>query len=167
MIDILHRETGSVILSVEGEWRNVHYLPYAFLDGIDLRGAHLADADLPFARLRGAILVDADLTDAYLSSANLSGADLSGAILRRADCHSITFKRANLTNADLSYTTLQSSDWRGAVLTGANLSRATMKSGRYDQFTIWPEGFVPEKHHLVYVPNTAKGQSGLQKRPAR
>ena len=124
MIDILHRETSSVILTVEGEWRNGYNLPYAFLDGIDLRGA---------------ILVDADLTDAYLSSANLTEADLSGAILRRADCHSITFRRANLTNADLSYTTLQSSDWRGAVLTGANLSRATMKSGRYDQFTIWPQ----------------------------
>jgi uncharacterized protein YjbI with pentapeptide repeats len=82
---------------VEGEWRNGYYLPHAFLDGIDLRGAHLADADLPFARLRGAILVDADLTDAYLSSADLTGADLNGAILRRTDCHSITFRQANLT----------------------------------------------------------------------
>ncbi|MCW3097796.1 MAG: hypothetical protein JWL77_3414 [Chthonomonadaceae bacterium] len=32
MIDILHRETGNVILTVEGEWRNVYYLPHAFFD---------------------------------------------------------------------------------------------------------------------------------------
>lgn len=155
MIEILNRETGAVVLAVEGERRN----RYAFLDGIDLRAKCLTDADLEFARMRCANLVGADLSEAYLLSADLTEADLSGARLRRADCFSIKFKRANLTDADLSYATLQSADWRGAVLTGANLSRATMKGGRYDQYTIWPDDFVPKKHHLIYLPNTAKREA--------
>jgi uncharacterized protein YjbI with pentapeptide repeats len=160
MIDILHRETETVILTVNGEWRNYANLggQYAVLEGIDLSGARLADADLAFARLRGSILAGADLSEAYLASADLTGADLSGATLRRADCLSVRFRRANLTKADLSYATLQSTDWRGAILTGANLARATLKGGHYDQFTIWPEGFVPHKHHLIYRPSTARRQ---------
>ena len=77
-------------------------------------------------------------------------------ILCYAHLGSIDLRGAQLADADLSYAVLQSSDWRGANLTGANLSRATFKSGRYDQHTLWPRGFVPAKHRLIYDPNTAK-----------
>lgn len=48
MIEILHRETGAVVLAVDGERRS----HYAFMDGIGLRGQCLADPG--FARMRGA-----------------------------------------------------------------------------------------------------------------
>ncbi len=155
MIEIVHQETGAVILTVEGEWRQ-RTLRYAYLDGIDLHGASLADAALGFASLRGAVLTDVDFTEAFLISANFTEADLSRATLRHANLHGVTFRKANLTDADLSYATLQSADWRGAILTGANLNRATLKHGHYDQDTVWPEGFVPDKHHLKYQPHAAK-----------
>jgi len=155
MIEIVHRDTGAVILAVEGEWR-YRIVRYAHLDNIDLHGKALAEAELGFANLRGANLADVDFTNADLTGANFNGADLSRANLRSADLHSVTLSKANLTDADLSYATLQSADWRGAILTGANLSRATFKGGRYDQYTVWPKGFVPEKHHLVYLPSTSK-----------
>lgn len=155
MIEIVHRETGVVILTAEGEWRQ-RIVRYAHLDNIDLHGKSLVDAQLGFANLRAANLADVDFTNADLTAANFSGADLSRANLRSADLHSVNLRKANLTDADLAYATLQSADWRGAILMGANLSRATFKGGRYDQYTVWPEGFLPEKNHLVYLLNTSK-----------
>src|SRR5262249_14466611 len=52
-------------------------LPYATLSGADLEGARLIGADLTHARLDGARLNGADLTDAELDQAVLFGADLS------------------------------------------------------------------------------------------
>ena len=57
------------------------------LDGLDLRGAVLKQAELPRAHLIGtqlqdAILKDADLTGAILKDADLTGADFTGAKLK-------------------------------------------------------------------------------------
>ena len=61
MVDILHNETGAVLLSIEGA---------------NLIGANLIGANLIGANLIGADLRDANLRDANLRDANLIGADL-------------------------------------------------------------------------------------------
>ena len=73
----------------------------------------LVGADLALSRLIGADLRGANLSKANISWSNLSGANLSG---------------ANLSGADL----------RGTVLKGADLTDV-----KYDQLTIWPQGFEP------------------------
>ena len=70
----------------------------AYLAGIDLRGADLADSrwsassDLAGSYLQCADLQDADLRGADLRHANLSGADVSGADFRGADLKGAVLK---------------------------------------------------------------------------
>jgi len=56
--------------------------PFANLQGIDLRGAHISAAILHHANLRNADLRGAMLNGAVLQGADLRGADLRGARLR-------------------------------------------------------------------------------------
>jgi hypothetical protein len=80
MIEIKHRYTSAVLVSVEAAC-----LRGANLGGANLGGADLGDADLGGADLGGADLRGADLRDADLRGADLGGADLGGADLRGAD----------------------------------------------------------------------------------
>ena len=130
----------------------------ADLEGADLKGANLKGADYddktvwpegytPHSRenadLRGADFEGADLKDANLRYANLSGADLRGADLGgakliAADLGGADIKGANLGGADLGRADLRGADLEGAYLKGANLEGA-----KYDDKTIWPEGYTP------------------------
>jgi hypothetical protein len=78
------------------------------LGHLHLRGAHLFDADLTFARLQGANLSGSDLTAVNLTHADLQGANLTG-----ADLH-----WANLTGTFLTGTNLTGANLTGADLTG-------------------------------------------------
>ena len=80
-MEIKHKLTNEVLLTIEGA---------------DLRGANLRGANLQRADLRGANLQRADLRGADLQYADLRGADLRGANLQRAD----------LRGADLQYADL-------------------------------------------------------------
>src|SRR5437870_3893490 len=81
VIEILHKDSGRVVLRVEGDTLQE---AAARLDGADLRGANLRGWDLAaidFGRadLRGAEMNHANLVGARLDRANLGDADLSGA----------------------------------------------------------------------------------------
>ena len=102
----------------------------ADLHGADLYGANLSGANLYGADLRGANLYGADLRGADLRGANLYGADLRGANLYGADLRGADLDGANLYGADL----------HEANLTGANLDGAY-----WNEYTIWPNGFRPER----------------------
>jgi uncharacterized protein YjbI with pentapeptide repeats len=113
------------------------------LSGADLTGANLPWADFVGAKLARADLVDADLTGAKLWAAKLSGADLSGADLPGADLTNADLPGADLSGADLSGANLSGANLSDANLSDANLSRADMRGVRYDDTTVWPEGFDP------------------------
>jgi uncharacterized protein YjbI with pentapeptide repeats len=98
----------------------------AYLRGAELRGAALAGADLFGADLVGANLSGADLAQANLGEADLMGADLSGANLYMAD-----LSCANLCGADLSET---------------NVKGVDVTDARYDDRTVWPANFCPDKN---------------------
>ena len=103
----------------------------------DLKKVDLSRANLSFVNLH-----KADLSEANLSEADLSSANLSSAILRGAD-----LREANLSGADLppfSSANLSSAILRGADLREANLSGADLREAKYDNNTIWPDGFDPK-----------------------
>lgn len=94
MVDILHRRSGRVLVTVEGDR----------LSGTNLSGAYLIHADLREADLSGAMLVYADLRGADLTGAILCGANLRGANLIEADLSCADLSRADLAEATLSQT---------------------------------------------------------------
>ena len=99
----------------------------------DFLTAKFLHATLTNARMNGSDLCRARLIGANLQNADLSKADLMGANL----C------RANLSGANLSGARLIFSYLMGADLSGANLWEADLKEAKYDQTTIWPDGFDP------------------------
>ena len=86
-MEIKHKLTNEVLLTIEGD-----SLQYA-----DLQGADLQDANLQYADLLGASLQGADLRGANLKYADLRGASLQGADLRGAN-----LRGANILGADLT-----------------------------------------------------------------
>ena len=75
-MEIKHKITNEVLLTIEGA-----DLQYADLREANLQGANLRGANLRGANLRGANLRGADLREANLRGANLQYADLRGASL--------------------------------------------------------------------------------------
>jgi uncharacterized protein YjbI with pentapeptide repeats len=94
------KDNPEIIADLEGApfWQTKH-------EGVDLRGAHLGDANLK---------------GADLERAKLSGADLRGAKL----------ERANLRDADIRETDLRGADFRGADLRGAKLRGADLREAK-------------------------------------
>lgn len=101
MIEIKHKETGKVLLTVVTP----------SLQGADLSGRNLAGADL----------YKADLSGADLTRCNLDGADLEGANLRGANLFEATVRGTNLYSCSL---------W-GADLTGVRFDRRTRWPDRF------------------------------------
>ena len=80
-MEIKHKLTNEVLLTIEGA---------------SLQGANLQYADLQYADLRGANMKYADLLGANLQGANLRGANLQGANLRGANLRGANLRGANL-----------------------------------------------------------------------
>ena len=90
-MEIKHKLTNEVLLTIEGA-----SLRRADLQGANLRRADLRGADLQWANLQGANLRSADLRGANLQGANLREANLQRADLRGADLRSADLRWANL-----------------------------------------------------------------------
>lgn len=95
-------------------------------NGVSFKGASLAAASVPSAKLRGA-----DLSLSTLDSIDLSGADLSGVIAVNArigngNLYAIDLSGANLESATLERTVLDSAKLIAANLTRANLRGASL-----------------------------------------
>jgi uncharacterized protein YjbI with pentapeptide repeats len=104
-------------------WRKAH--PQT---PIDLRNAHLPDADLSEADLHDADLSDADLRYANLQNALLRNANLSQTILRGSNLSDASCRHLDLRRAYLSYASLQHCDLRGADLSETDLSDADLSN---------------------------------------
>lgn len=121
------------------------------LEWADLSGSRMHRANLYRANLIGSILIDAVLKEANLAEATLNGAilqkaDLTRANLTQADMNWVDFSQANLTEANLQRARL---GW--AKLTDANLAGANLVGARYNEHTIWPEGFMPDEAGCINV----------------
>ena len=99
----------------------------ANLEGANLAGAILEEANLERANLEGANLRGAYLEEAFLERANLKRAFLVGANLKRAFLVGANLERANLKGANLAGAFLQWADIERANLVGANLEGANLE----------------------------------------
>ena len=143
---------GNVIFNGQGEFIGANLvdlcLSNAVLNGLVLQGAHFDGSDLKNATFR-----DSDLYWASFFGADLSYADFSNAILSGADLSCACLIGARLVNSNLGpdnvggWTNLAGANLRGADLTGAKLELA-----RYSSGTLFPEGFLPENHGMVFSP---------------
>jgi uncharacterized protein YjbI with pentapeptide repeats len=82
MMEIKHRYTGEVLLTVDADTLIDAILIDAILIDADLRGADLSGADLSGADLRGAILSDADLRSACIKALEPTVVELNDEYLR-------------------------------------------------------------------------------------
>jgi hypothetical protein len=131
------------------------------LDGIQLRG-HLGMLDFEGTNFSRCSLVRADLNarlnrcnfeDANLgrvlagfitfNSANLTRASLIEAHLTQANFRGASLQSANLTRAELLGADFCGADLRGATLVGVETGDYQGLGTRYDDRTLFPDGFVP------------------------
>lgn len=87
------------------------------LDGVDLRGANLACANLDDAQMAGA-----DLSNANLNGANLSEGIFDNARMRGADLSNACFAMLSLMNVDMTGASFSSTDVTDAVISGCQFS---------------------------------------------
>lgn len=88
----------------------------------DLEGAQINGQDLSDANLEGAILKNAVIYNTSLSRANLENADLTGAILKFVD-----LSGANLTDSKLINTSMLFVDFSEATLSNAFIQGSKLK----------------------------------------
>lgn len=96
----------------------------SWLNGANVDGACLHEADLKKVSLQGAELYDADMRESFLIGANLNRADLREAHLDKA-----VLSNAGLYEARLSDAKLPGTDLSEARLLGAKLERAVLTNG--------------------------------------
>ena len=108
------------------------HLAFANLAGAQLRRVNLHDANLQGANLSKAQLQSADLRQTQLQGANLNYAqlestNLEGAQLQGASLNSADLKEAILSTASLSWASIQDTNLRQAQLQGADMRRANLQ----------------------------------------
>lgn len=111
-------------------------LAYRDLEGIDVSGSRLRQADLSLSTMNQARFDRADLSVANLFGARFSGASLRNADLTRANAVGVWFGGADLTGARLDGTILS-----GAYLrTARGLTQAQLDTACGDRSTELPAG---------------------------
>lgn len=118
------------------------------LKGADLENANLQKAALNEANLQGANLVaanlqGADLWDVHLQEASLAGANLQQVRLVRANLQRADLVFADLQEAFLARVDLQCANLSLTILHKAKLHEVNLQGAKYNNATIWPEGFTP------------------------
>lgn len=100
----------------------------ANLEGADLSGAIASGARFTGANLEGCDFSGAVLVEASFTSANVEGADMTGVRMSRAKCDAANFEGADMTGADLTSSSFASANLQGAVLSHARLVDADFTS---------------------------------------
>ena len=157
--------------NLRGAYFNKATTTGANFDGADLRLAKFTNARRPIVQ---ANFNRADLSRSHLQGAHFDGSDFIDAKLVKANIKSSSIARANLTGADLSQANLEGSYIDICNLSGADLGKANLRSckfyrcnlrganfkdailkatsfedSEYDDTTIWPANFKPERKGAI------------------
>ena len=124
------------------------------LQGLNLSGKQLEDADLIGADLTGVDLNDTDLRGAYFGNANLQGVNMIGANLATAE----------LPDANLSGAQLQAARFDEAYVWDTTF--AEFKNGKWiraiaNAETCWPRGFLESSKAKQIMPGPDHNYSWL------
>ena len=139
---------GNFLLEVEGA---------NFLDEKDLRRADFSGQQLEGINLSDSDVREADFTGADLYWANAFRANCEGAIFRDAELNGANLEKTNFRGADLRGANvsldnlLGSPHLQGANLTGALLDGVVLIGCQYDDSTVFPAGFVPAAHGMIWI----------------
>ena len=126
------------------------------LSDLDLTGANLSNVVA-----EGLICMDSKLVNANLAGADLymmmacysdfTGANLAHSDLRGANCTGVIFRRADLRNANLGKDNMGGTvRLQTANLEHVNFKGAILQGAEYDDNTIFPDGFNPKDHGMLY-----------------
>lgn len=105
------------------------------LQGADLRGARLEEAQLQAAKLwgsdlRSVNLIDANLTGADLWNANLASATLGDTVFRDAILRAVDLRDASLVDVDFRRAVLKHADLRNARVERLDLEEADLQGAQ-------------------------------------
>lgn len=151
------------------------YLSKARLTGINFEGADLRLAKITTAKtVHRAIFNRADLSRSNLSGTTFNGTDFIEAKLNKANLKDSQVQYANLSRADLSQANLEGCRISVGTLDGTNFGKANLRNckfyrcdlrganfkdailkgtffdeSEYDDTTIWPANFKPERRKAV------------------
>jgi uncharacterized protein YjbI with pentapeptide repeats len=145
---IVKDRDGKVLLEVEGA---------NFLDSSDLRRADFSSRELEGINISDSDCREADFSNADMYWANAFRANCEGAIFRNAELNGANLEETNFRGADLSgaYISLDnllgSPRLQGADLTGALLDEAVFIGCEYDDSTVFPAGFDPAAHGMIWI----------------
>jgi menaquinone-dependent protoporphyrinogen oxidase len=137
-------------VNLQGAELHASQLTEANMEASHLQWADLSNSQMQGANLFRANLIGSIMTDSNLEKANLAEAILNGAILQNANLFEANLTRADLnwvdfSQADLRRANLQQARLGWAKLTNARLDEADLTDARYNEHTIWPDGFSPEE----------------------
>jgi len=139
-----------------GTLRRDDVVETAHLEGATLLRAHLERADLTGAHLERAVLSEAHLTRATLTGAGLRLAHLNDADLTDANLTQAVLEGTQLIGADLRSACLRKARVAGANFTRALLDGADLSGIRYDETTVWPQGFDPVSYSRAPTSRAAR-----------
>ena len=122
--------------------------------GNRLVGSKLRNMKLANMNFENSSLKNSDLKRVLFKDSNLKNADLTGAygrklILINSQFNDAIMRKINLDDAELIDVDLTNTDLRGAILTCKKFKNIDLKGARYDQFTLFNEGFDPKTYGMV------------------
>jgi uncharacterized protein YjbI with pentapeptide repeats len=112
----------------------------------DLRGAFLANSNFSNCDFSEASLITAYLINSIIKNANLQRCKAFGCNFSGADLRNASLNDAEVNGADFSYCRLQ-----GSTMTCKGINMALLQDVVYDDSTIWPQNFDPDKAGCLKV----------------
>ena len=127
-----HEVFKGLHINLQGSWLNGADLREAHLEKAILTRIYIHRANLWKVEMQGAVLIEAQIQEAHLWGTQLQGANLwrakmQGSDLSRARLQGANLFDAKMQGADLSLVQLQGADLRAAELQGASLCAAKMQ----------------------------------------
>ncbi|MGE8567934.1 MAG: pentapeptide repeat-containing protein [Achromobacter sp.] len=158
---VLKYQTGeSLTLSldtlVRADFRGANFHRLMF-DGMDLQNADFSRASLRNvgfvgSKISGVKMVGARLMNSYFMRVIARNSDLTNAIAVGADFSNGDFTGATLYNLDVRFANLERTKLVGADVRVKNAGDASWHGATYDENTIWPSNFDPEKAGAKKMP---------------
>jgi hypothetical protein len=114
------------------------------LSDMDMSGSNMPGSNMSGSNMSGSNMSGSDMSGSNMSGSDMSGSDMSGSDMSGSDMSGSNMSGSDMSGSNMSGADLSGADLSGADLSGADLSGAGGKGVKWDENTIWPEGFNPD-----------------------
>ncbi|MFV0394095.1 MAG: pentapeptide repeat-containing protein [Coprobacillaceae bacterium] len=121
----------------------------AILTGKSLKNSKLIRTDFRSASMQYTDLSNCNLTNSRFTFSESEGINLQNSNMERCLANNCDFRKANFTNTNMKDIILVNSHLHGAIVLGLNIETANIKGVKFDQSTVWPEGYNPLEHGAI------------------